>query len=174
MAEQTATEQMRAWVDERVADESVVQIPAIVEEALTYLKRRKPLHDRLVDELFRNTLYELVKQTVRSTRRSYGDGGSAMSDEVLEDRAEHFASRFLGWYERSGDQHVRLLDMTREDLQLAAAERRDRGTHEYQLATLWERLAADLEGGQVVRERFTANEVEALYRSIQDASEGAA
>lgn len=72
------------------------------------------------------------------------------------------SNRWWQWLEHVNDRHMRLAEMTREDLLQAAQERTTRGDREMAIADLWQALASKLEGGERVRDRFTPEEIEAL------------
>lgn len=173
MAEMTARGKIRDVVRIRIQGADEISLPSITDSVVAILMT----DDDFVAEFMRTTLrsevYAQVSAVVAATRDLSVVGDTAMSDGAVKKRATEFASRFLGWYEHAGDRHVQVMEMTREDLLVAAAERRQRGDREFRLASLWSRLADSLEGGQKVSERFTPEQVEALYQNIENAMEEA-
>ena len=173
MAEMTARAKIRDVVRLRIQGADEISLPTITDSVVALLMQ----DDDFVAEFMRTTLrsevYQQVAAVVAATRDLSIVGDTAMSEGAVKRKANEFASRFLGWYEHAGDRHVQVMEMTREDLIVAAAERRQRGDREFRLANLWTRLADSLEGGQKVSERFTAEQVEALYQNIENAMQEA-
>lgn len=170
--ENSARSRIREIVRNRIEAEDEISLPELTDALVTLLRGDEQFMDEFVAEALRSEVYAQVSAAVAGSRRLVQVGDFAMTSEAIEKRAQAFASRFLGWFEHSGARHVRLMDMTREDLLTSASERRKRGQREYSIAALWTQLASGLEGGQRVEERFTAAEIEALYERIERAEEG--
>jgi hypothetical protein len=72
--------------------------------------------------------------------------------------------KWAGWLEHaSPGKHLLVMDMTREQLLVAAAERRQRGNREHAIARLWVAMADRMEEGQRVREAFGPEDIERLH-----------
>jgi hypothetical protein len=158
---------VRHWIRDRIQDETSFSLVEITDEAFAAFMDDDQFLRAYAREMLRTSLYELVQQVVGSTRSLIDFSGNVLSEEEFLRRQKHFASRFLNWMEHTGEQHVRVMDMTRIDLLRAAEERRRRGLAEIRLATFWEKLASGLDGAQTVRERFTIHEIEDLFERTQ-------
>lgn len=172
MSEISARGRIRELVKIRIEDADEFSIPVMTDSILALLREDEPFLQEFMETTLRNEVYELIGDVVKASRNLIQLGEHALTPDALERRTEKFASRFLGWYEHAGDKHVNLMEMSREDLLVAAAERRTRGQREYRIAALWSQLAEGLEGGQAVKDRFTAEEIEGLYTRIEGAEKG--
>lgn len=174
MTTQTARSRIREIVKIRIEDEDEISIPNLTDSLVALLRGDEEFMEEFVQSALRSEVYTQVAAAIGASRKLIQMGDVAMTKEAVEKRAQSFATRFLGWFEHSGSRHVRLMDMTREDLLVSAGERRKRGQREYRIAELWTQLAGGLEGGQRVEERFTAEQIEELYTRIESAEEGQA
>lgn len=156
------------WVREHIDQEAEVNLPELVNEAITHFSADKTFLTRFLRENIRALIYDLVQGMVASSRGVDRVllGDTVTTSDKITKRARS-ASVFSNWLEHVDNHHVRLLDMTREELLIAATERIARGEAELHLANLWRTLAEDLEGGQRVRERFTAEEIEQVHASLK-------
>lgn len=173
MGEMTARAKIRDVVRLRIQGADEISLPTITDSVVTLLMQDSDFVSEFMQTTLRSEVYSQVAAVVAATRDLSVVGDTAMTEGAVKKKATEFASRFLGWYEHAGDRHVQVMEMTREDLLVAASERRKRGDREFRLANLWSQLADSLEGGQKVSERFTAEQVEALYRNIENAMEEA-
>lgn len=173
MGEMTAKAKIRDVVRRRIQGADEISLPTITDSVVTLLMQDSDFVTEFMQTTLRSEVYSQVAAVVASTRDLSLVGDTAMTESAVKKKATEFASRFLGWYEHAGDRHVSVMEMTREDLLVAASERRKRGDREFRLASLWSQLADSLEGGQKVSKRFTAEQVEALYRNIENAMEEA-
>lgn len=174
MTEISARARIREVVKVRIEGADEISIPMLTDSLVALLRGDAEFMQEFVSTALRSEVYTQVSQAVAASRNLTQIGDHALTKVGLDARAEKFANRFLGWFEHSGDRHVNLMDMTREDLLVSASERRKRGQREYKIAELWTRIADGLEGGQRVQERFTAEEIDGLYARIESATEGAA
>lgn len=172
----TARAQIRTTVRERIDGAEEISIPQVTSTVLSALLDDKKFLHAFTNETLRDAVHREVLSVVGSSRDLTQFGDTALTERGLERRAAAFARRFLGWYEHVGDRHLNLMKMHDGELRLAATTRFQSAATDNTLGTLWVQLADGLEGGQAVEDRFTAEEIEALYYSIRDAqqSEGAA
>ena len=158
---------VRQWVRDHVAGKEEIRIPDVVDAAVKDFSRDRKFLTALATESLRDMVYEITKDTIgRSRMILLGEVGTN-HDGVKRRARTHTV--FRDWLERVGDHHVRLLDMTREDLLVAADERQKRGQHEVAIAALWRTIANGLEGGQVVGTKYTADEIAAMQEGVSHA-----
>lgn len=165
-----ATVRIREMVRIRIEGEDEISLSGMTDAIVALLAGDTDWLRMFAMERLRSSVYAQVQEAVARTRMNV-IGDYAANTEAIEKRAQVFSQRFLNWYEHAGDRHVRVMDMTREDLLLAASERRRRGDTEHRRAALWTRIAGQLEGGQKVGDRFTAEQLDTMYAEI--ATEGA-
>lgn len=164
--EKSTRARLSEWVRAELGTADEVQIPALTERAMQHFIKDKGFVAALFRENVRSLIYEVVQTVVSNSRGELVQLGDEVVDSQEFKARARRRSTFESWLEHVGDRHVRVLDMTREDLLVAAKERTDRGNHELELARLWRAMARKLEGGQQVREVFTAAEIESLRASL--------
>jgi hypothetical protein len=156
---------VRLWVRDQIKDREEVHIPTIAEDGVRALSKDRRFLAALASEMLRDMIYDLARQEISHTRGFIQIGDSAVDREGLQKRVRAH-NVFRGWLEHVGDKHVRLLEMTHEDLMVAADEREKRGTHEIEIAALWRTIANQLEGGQTVGSRFSEEEIDRMYSGL--------
>lgn len=159
---------VRQWVREQIEGREEVRIPDLAQDAVQAFRKDTKFLRQLAEESLRAMVYDLAQRTVEQTRGMWIAGDDIVTKEAIKKRANSH-SVFRDWLEHVGDKHVRLLDMTREDLFVAADEREKRGQHEIELAALWRTLAQRLEGGETVGSKYTVDEIESMRRGISNA-----
>lgn len=159
---------IRQWVREEIEGKEEVQLPELASKAIDTFKKDTKFLRQLAEESLRAMVYQLAYQAVQQTRGMWMAGDTAVTKEAIRQRARKH-SLFRDWLEHVNDKHIRLMDMTREELLIAADEREKRGKHEIGLAALWRTLAERLEGGETVGNRYTPDEIEAMHRGIDNA-----
>jgi hypothetical protein len=162
--EQSSRSRVRQWVREHVEGEAEIVIPDLVNDAVSAFSKDRKFLTALATETLRDMIYRQAVEEI-SRSRMFILGDVAVDREGVKQRARK-QSAFASWLEHVGDRHVRLMDMTHEDLLAAASEREKRGQHELGIATLWRTLANQLEGGQTVSTKFTAEEIEAMQQGM--------
>jgi hypothetical protein len=170
---QTARQQLTAWIRDYMTDKDEVSASEMVSEAVIKFRKNRKFLDELAVDALRELVYRRAVEEMARSRRA-GKGPVVMTgDDVListkgiKQRARGH-SVFQNWLEHAGDRHVRIMDATREDLLLAAEEREGRGEHEIRLAKVWRTVAETLEGGQVVNTKYSPEEVERIYRGMDN------
>lgn len=139
-----------------------IQLPVVAARVRDALKDDGAFMKRL-DEMLYFVSYESARRIVAETR-----GPSAIADPnagpvQARRQAEAKRTKWRTWLEHVGDRHVKLWDMDATALDVAATERESRGTAEIRLATFLRSLAALLEPGQTVGNRYEPVEVDRLY-----------
>lgn len=144
-----------------------VRIPAAATEIAATLRRDAAFCAAFLDDTLRQTVYEegidLVSRdrTVATRVATGAEVASLVADGIR-------GSPWERWLERdpATGAHVRLVDMTREQLLAAAGSREERAKTERRRADFDRALAARLRDGQRVRERWTTDEIDALYAAL--------
>lgn len=159
--------QVRGWASRIVREESEIEMPEIADRLTDRVLQEWP-RDTLRD-FIRLAVYEQVRLAVARTR-----GVILAGDTILRKPEEEYkpANDWQRWLEHVGQRHVRLVDMTRDDLTIAAQERRERSRTEAVIADAWDMLASKLGEGETVGQRFNADEIEAIMQMAQQ-KEGA-
>lgn len=164
---QTARQELRAWYLKQLKDQKSVSAATLTEAATTAYGQDANFLARLFATELHEVLYREALAVISSTRGVFDVLiSSAIGEEPTAIRQQR--SRWETWLEHAGSRHVVIFDATKEDLLLASAERRGRADHEAALATLWDSLAAKLTKKQPrVRDRFSAEEIDALYENVR-------
>lgn len=163
-----------AWISGEIEGKPIVDRSALVDAAVEHFAKDPAFVSAFLAQMLRPMIYEIAKQVMKRDRP--GEmirelGAEIMADGEFKKRAKERASRWRDWLEHSGGTHIRLMEMTKADLQRAAAERRQRGDVEYAYAELWDALSVRLEGNEKVKERFTADEIERVRISLGETGE---
>lgn len=162
-----ATTQIDRWVKARLKDhnaEDEIRLPDIATEAVEHFLEDRAFLTGPIGDLIRASAYDAAAAFVKRTRGLVIFEDAVISTTEAKQRAKR--SPFFSWLEHAGDRHLHFLDMTREDLELAATERETRAETDLEVARLERALAERLEGGQRVRDRFSVEEIEAIRASL--------
>lgn len=166
--------QVAGWVRERVKGGSEFSLPDLRDDAREHFGKDRAFMRALLNDFLGTVFYDVVQGVVGQTRGLVMLGDTVTSEEAFRERAQRRASKWAKWIEHCNGRHISLMEMTREDLIAAAAEREGRAAVELRIAALWRALAERLEGDQAVRERFTPQEIEAVQRTLEGVTEAAA
>lgn len=174
-----AIERFQAWIDAQLAEAGGdVQIGAIADRALLEFRDDQLLWESYLPQIAYDAVQRRIArlrtqamQTARAAARTTWVDRVAEADRTIPTPAlvrheERIAAFLANWREHVGDRHIRLGDMTRDDLLQAAAERKARGAVELQRAQTLERLAQPLRDGQTVSEGWSPD---ALVTMLQEA-----
>jgi hypothetical protein len=165
----------RQLINDALADHRYVHLRRDVREQLkAEIMSDTDWVEDMLDESLNPVLYDLATNAVHGTRQGIFlvVGDEIMRRDEFRRRARGQASRWMGWMEHVGDRFIRLGDMTRRDLLLAAQERRRRADREYKIADLWEKLAAGLAEEQRVGEVYTIDQIQEVAEAISIDGEG--
>lgn len=166
--ERSARQQLSDWVKSEIEGQTEINIPAITLKAEQAFKGNRRFIQQFVNETLHSIVYEVVRKVLADDRTIVGDAAVEDVKEHVRKRAANH-SVFSRWFEHVGDRHVRLLDMTREELLVAAELREKRGTTELKYAALWRTIANGLEGGQMVGAKYKPEEIERMFSGITHA-----
>ena len=129
----------------------------------------------LWQEMLPRLVYEEVQRQVARQRQAAdrraraAARATATASEAVQHLVHHqervaaFMDRF---YEHVGNRHIRLGDMTRDDLLEAAAERTIRGRSELARAEVFRRLADPMRPGETVRQAWSPDTLVDLWSTI--------
>lgn len=161
---------IKRWIDREIGEETTFKIPVIANKLTDVILADKGFLAAYVRVSLRDQVYEHVRRHVAKTRNIVvlGNGDVHERDVYPERAAEVSAVR--GWYEwseRVGKQHIVLKDITREELFDAATLRRQQAEPHLELADFFERLAKQLRPEQKLSDKFSEQQVEALYQQVR-------
>ncbi|HYW88190.1 MAG TPA: hypothetical protein VFB50_10495 [Chloroflexota bacterium] len=139
-----------------------VEIPILADRLLEMVDADPAWRQGLLRPSIETFAREAVQRHVASTRGLLVFGTEVVTRREFERRVHQRAQRFERWREHVGDRHLKLMDMTRAELQRAAAERITRGLEELRIAALELRLADRLEDDQTVRNAWSTEEIALL------------
>lgn len=159
--------ELRKWMAEQIAARDIVRLPELADEGVQHFEDDTELLILLGRQSLRAQLYgygTAIMAETRTTRLPTASGN--MSEEALQAAGRQFSAKFQKWREHAGDTYYITLNMTREDLLLAAEERENRGLRDLQVAALWRQMARQMLVGQRVSEVFTAEKIAELHRTL--------
>jgi hypothetical protein len=177
MKEPSARVLVRGWLRQHMEAERKArggfELPTVVDAAVAHFKPQAEVVEVFLRECFRPLVYDEAQRMVGSDRqRDDADalivtGDKVVSRQALAAKATAFAKRWEHFTEHAGERHVVVFEMTKADL-LTAADARERQAQPHLVyARLWRNLAADLQDGQRVRDRFSALELERRYQVVK-------
>lgn len=158
--------QVRAWVRDRIDGESSVEVSSLYREMVTHFSQDREFVAAWLSETLPAVAYDETLRVCAQTRGHILFGDEILSRDETETRLKEVRPRWQAWLEHVGDRHVRLLDMTKEELRTAATLRRQRGETELRYAELWDELASHLRGKKKVSDVFTVEQIEDLAASL--------
>ncbi len=158
--------QAREWLKGEIAGRDEVKFPELTDSLMDWLERSD-----LWRAFFRMGAYQFVRNEFTAGRSLNGLvclAEEAVTRSVLDRRAEALRKKWNQWFEHVGDRDIRLMAMTREDLLVAASERRQRATTENEIARVWEVLADGLDEGETVGDRYKPEQIEQIRLGIKE------
>ena len=179
----SATMELYRWAEKEVSGVGAadrLKISDLTERAKERFTVKQDWVDRFVDEALTDMVRSVCRQVVASTRGGYKKyifkdtvlGVQTYAEQTTKEAATlhmKLMSKWGQWMEFNGQQHVRLFEMTRQDLLQAAAERERRAERELEIAALWRAMAAQMTDSVVVRDVFNPAQIEALSVDIKTA-----
>lgn len=153
------------WVIDHLRNKDEIQIAEVAKKALAHFKRDKEFMSTFADYSLELLVKTIVGNTVRNTHIPMGE--ELLTREAIDNRAKSMPA-FNKWLEHAGDRHVIYMEMNRDDLLQAALEREGQGLTQLAIAKLNRTVAKKLGLEQRVKDVFTPEEIEALYKGIMD------
>ena len=139
------------WIADQLENAPEISLPALKARALREFGDDVDLWQTYLPHL----VYEEVRKQVSGRRAQAAAQAAPRPGRTLAHQQERAAAFLDRWYEHVGTRHIRLGDMTREDLLAAAVERTERGQAELHRAHVWRTLAEPLRPGQTVRDGWS-------------------
>lgn len=152
----------RSFTLRSVAAEVEEQIGELPDHLVRRYVRMGILHDVRNEVASHRSLRPVAGRTMRGVT----EDTRLLNTETQAKAAGLLASRWGRWYEFSGLRHIRLADMTKHDLLSAAKLRRTSAESNLRRAELLEQLAEELADGQTIGQRYTAEDIDAIARSV--------
>lgn len=172
MDKQSRKQQMRDWLNERIAaaieKEGAVDTREVVNALVDFFSEKPIFMRELIEETFRPIAYQEARNVIRATRQedTVDLGEEVVPRSEFERRAKN---RFARWIENiKPGRDVRVMDMGAEDCRFASQNHAGRAAHEWDLSELFGQLGQSLQEAQVVNDVFSEQEVEKMYTQIKE------
>lgn len=159
MSAQTARQQVYAWVRGELDGQTTVRLPELTDRMVAHFSTDAEFVSAWLSETLRPIAYDAVQRVIAGTRAYVIIADEAVPHEEAVRAIKAKRPRWQAFLEHAGDRHVRLFEMTRQDLLLAADEREKRGAAEMRLAALWRYLAEQLNDSETVGQHFTEAQI---------------
>lgn len=160
---------LRRYMEERVYADGDISVPALADAALAELP--EDVLDELRAQSLRQVFTACARAVVKGTRsqrarsRRPDPMAAFIAKRATKRAAEGILARWMTFREDCGPgQSIRLMDMTRSQLEIAEARRRGRARVEEAYADLWAILRARLGEGERVGDRWTPQQIEQEWR----------
>lgn len=176
--ELTARQTVRAWVKEKIEEDSEIKAPEFADEAVKHFGGNSALLLELGREMLREMVYRLVLECLAATRSgseepptkgaqpvvAIAPGVPAIATRPLPS----VERRWTEWKEWAIKRHVKLMDMTHEDLKSAIEARSKRVKTEIVIVNLWKRLLKKVppDGQTKVGDVFTPKEIQEIKMGL--------
>lgn len=168
MSAQTARQQVYAWVRGQMGGQASFSLPELTDRMVAHFSTDKDFIAAWLGETLRPIAYDAVQRVCATTRAYVVIADEAVPHAEAVRAIRERRPRWQAFMEHAGDRHVRLLDMTRRDLLLAADEREKRGAVEMRFAALWRHLAQQMTDTETVGQHFNETQIEEIAKQIDD------
>jgi hypothetical protein len=155
---------IRKFITEQVDGQPNVHLPTVANRATDFLLQNPDLTRAFCLARAREMVYDIAAGYVARTR------GVIQYADAVVDQAQFIAQaslKWASWLERAEGRHVRILGMTKQELENAAATRMLRAERDLVLARTWREMAKHLDDVQVAGDVFDAEDIEHLLQEIQ-------
>ncbi len=175
--EQTCKAQLEGWVSAQVRARNPVQLPDLVDEAVTVFCGDGKWVRRFVKETMRATIYDVALKVIQRGRPGETGAGPIAHADTIADRKtmreilestpaewERASGKLANWseYDPINREHFRFIDAKYEQVISAIGWRQKRIDSETKYIDLMGAVAARMEPGQIVSETWGAAELERL------------
>lgn len=168
MAKDTPRAQIARFVRAKIASEERIEIADLVEMVIGHFGHDQLFVDTLLREQLSPIVYTIAQNVVAQTRSGTILVGTTLTTaSAARQAAATSRPRWQMWLEHTGRQHVRLPEMTREELLSAAQQREQRADREMSIATLWRALAFNLAPGQRVGDFYDDAAIDRVIEALQ-------
>ncbi len=138
-----------------------VQLPTIARRVRDDLMNDAKFLKEAIGMMVYTVAYQSAQRVAAASRMTVSHDEAPDDPKQLTKR-----SRWDAWLEHIGDRHLKLMDMTIQDLDAAIAEREQRAYTELKTVSFLRSIKARLEGGQTIGERFNGSELTQIWTSI--------
>ena len=159
---------LRDWVTKRVKDSERVSLPDLADAGVKQFRGEQAIMAALAESKLREIVYAVAAQVAAEGRHVVALGDQLVSREEFKAQAATVGNRWRTWLEHVGDTHVALLSMTRNDVQVAVAERRQRASGEMMRADFLEHLGKKLTGDKKIGDVWASADIEALWTRLHN------
>lgn len=163
----TIRSEVTTWIKSYINGKDEIQIPDVAQKAIYHFQGQPDFMKRLLAEQLNMLVREITQDIIGNTRSRY----LVLGDEVVtRDTAKKKAKKhpiFSKWLEHVYDRHILFMEMDKASLLIAANERQARGETELTIARLERHIAGKLELEERVKDKFTPEAVDKLYRDFQ-------
>lgn len=180
MTEEKARDRFRSWVRERIEGETAFKIPELVKEALAKFGGDAAFLTSYAKTTLYARMYDDVQAVVGEARRIVQFNDTYVSadspSEAVEAASRAIWGRWEKCFEHVEGRHMRVLDMGAKDLMAAESQRYESAEAHARWARFFRELRSGLnKKGQKVRDRYTQDQLEAIWHDVNgDGKEEAA
>jgi len=172
IAHREESESARHWfrgiVQSIVEDKESFRLPDVAREALKLAGKDKARYRQFAEEIVYQAAYGMVQGIIGETRKPRGlhvIGEAAFTEEGA---VKAFAPKFLRWAIHAGDKTLALGKATSEELRASADEYEGSGKQLLIRARFLRQIDKGLEGGQIVEERYSEEELGTLWEQAEE------
>ena len=175
--QESARAQIRAWVLERAEGSHDLDFGTLRDEAVQRFFDDQAFREMFVRESLPAAVMYEVQQAFAARRAAMNrymrlKANAAITKEEFERRAARFAIKWSQWVEHTGARTMRLLDMKKADLRLAAERRFEQRDVHDTIGQHWLALAAGMETEEeTVEQRYTEEEIEFARMQVEKEGE---
>lgn len=152
---------LRDWLKEEIEGREVIETQAVVTAAVAKFGTDPAFQAALLREALSELIPGMLRRLANEGREYIKSSDSYISHEQIARRAGTFWSR---WYENiGGGVSKQLLALTKDELLHVAGEREKRADGEYRVAAFERHLAANMESGEIVSERYDEEDLGSIW-----------
>lgn len=165
MLERSHKAQLKALLEAEIEGEASIVLPQLADRIAEMVLSDEELMSGLLAEIIRPYVYEQGKRIFAQTRneRVVELGDEVVARSKFEARARVVSSRFERWMEHADGRYVNFMEMRKADLEEAARQRKARASTEMAVVEFELQLARKLKKGEKVGDRFTPEQLDAMW-----------
>lgn len=172
MTERTAREKLHAWIENKIRDAGSFKISDLADDAVAELGADSRFYKAFTREFFRQAIADEIREYTRMGRDKLAKIGSLHFDpERMDEAGDSIVDKIWGrWhrvYENVDGRQLRVLDMKKDDLTAAIANRNKHADAHAKWAQFFGELRKSV-GSNAVRDRFSAEELDGVWERISD------
>lgn len=164
----TRRKALREWLREEIDQQVSIDLPDLADRAVAHFMQDKAFMAGVAKDIIRPAVYEMGVQLLARTRdeATIMLGDEAVTETEFERRAQRVALRWTRWMEHTGTDYRQFMRLDSAALTAAADRRVKRADTEKKIARFERLLAKNLEGKEVVEDRYTAEELEEIWMNL--------